>query len=129
MKKQNFSSHFNIGGKSRICAINALCCFEWIGIQCRYVSFAHNAGTCDYIGYYGRHDLYAWWYSTPIRLSIVIARGNDGSSGSTKKIFAYNNEVPVLSFTGQAVGTSNRGIVLDALYWHLKGLIIEKGRR
>jgi len=58
--------------------------------------------------------------------TIVIARGNDGSSGSTKKIFAYNNEVPVLSFTGQAVGTSNRGIVLDALYWHLKGLIIEK---
>ncbi|MFD1003649.1 carbohydrate-binding protein [Ohtaekwangia kribbensis] len=58
--------------------------------------------------------------------SIVIQRGNDGSSGSTKKIFAYNSEVPVLNFSGQSVGTSNRGIVLDALYWHIKGLIIEK---
>ena len=58
--------------------------------------------------------------------SIVIQRGNDGSSGSTKKIFAYNSEVPVLNFSGQGVGTSNRGIVLDALYWHVKGLIIEK---
>jgi uncharacterized repeat protein (TIGR02543 family) len=58
--------------------------------------------------------------------SIVIQRGNDGSSGSTKKIFAYNSEVPVLNFSGQGVGTSNRGIVLDALYWHIKGLIIEK---
>jgi hypothetical protein len=42
--------------------------------------------------------------------TIVIARGNDGSSGSTKKIFAYNSEVPVLNFSGQAVTTSNRGI-------------------
>lgn len=58
--------------------------------------------------------------------SIVIARGNNGSSGSTKKIFAYNSEVPVLSFSGQAVSSSNRGIVLDALYWHLKGLVIER---
>jgi uncharacterized repeat protein (TIGR02543 family) len=58
--------------------------------------------------------------------TIVIARGNDGSSGSTKKIFAYNSEVPVLNFSGQAVTTSNRGIVLDALYWHLKGLIVER---
>lgn len=57
--------------------------------------------------------------------SIIIQRGNDGSSGSTKKIFAYNSEVPVLNFSGQGVGTSNRGIVLDALYWHIKGIIVE----
>lgn len=58
--------------------------------------------------------------------TILIARTNSGSSGSTKKIFAYNTEVPVLNFSGQAVSTSNRGIVLDGLYWHLKGLIIER---
>ncbi|HEY9044883.1 MAG TPA: carbohydrate-binding protein [Ohtaekwangia sp.] len=58
--------------------------------------------------------------------TIIIARGNDGSAGNLKNIVAYNNEVPVLNFAALAVGSSNRGIVLDALYWHLKGMIIEK---
>lgn len=57
--------------------------------------------------------------------TIVIARGNNGTSSAYKNIVAYNSEVPVLSFSGQAVSSSNRGIVLDALYWHLTGLIIE----
>ncbi len=55
----------------------------------------------------------------------MIAESNSGSSGATKKIFAYNGEVPVLSFAGMAVSTSNRGIVLDGSYWHFKGIIIE----
>ena len=54
--------------------------------------------------------------------TVVIAEANSGSSGATKKIFAYNSEVPVLSFAGMAISTSNRGIVLDGSYWHLKGL-------
>lgn len=57
--------------------------------------------------------------------TIVIARGNDGSSGNTKKIFAYQNEVPVLNFSAMSESSSNRGIVLDALYWHLRGLVIQ----
>ncbi len=60
-----------------------------------------------------------------ITATIVIAESNSGSSGATKKIFAYNGEVPVLSFAGMAVATSNRGIVLDGSYWHIKGIIIE----
>ncbi|MDF2190413.1 carbohydrate-binding protein [Paraflavitalea sp. CAU 1676] len=60
-----------------------------------------------------------------ITATVVIAEANSGSSGATKKIFAYNSEVPVLSFAGMAISTSNRGIVLDGSYWHLKGLIIE----
>lgn len=57
--------------------------------------------------------------------TILIARSNSGSAGSLKKIYAYNNEVPVLSFAGMPVSGSNRGIILDALYWHLRGLIIQ----
>ena len=69
--------------------------------------------------------IYARGGTYNLSTTIVIARGNDGDAGALKKIFAYNGEVPVLSFSGQTVSTSNRGIVLDALYWHLKGLIIE----
>ncbi|MFT3827964.1 MAG: T9SS type A sorting domain-containing protein [Chitinophagaceae bacterium] len=57
--------------------------------------------------------------------TILIARTNSGTSSAYKNIVAYNNEVPLLSFTGQALSTSNRGIVLDGAYWHLTGLIIE----
>lgn len=60
-----------------------------------------------------------------ITTTIVIAESNSGSSGNTKKLYAYNGEVPVLSFAGMAVSTSNRGIVLDGGYWHFKGIIIE----
>lgn len=69
--------------------------------------------------------IYARGGTYNLSATIVIARGNDGDAGALKKIFAYNGEVPVLSFSSQTVSTSNRGIVLDALYWHLKGLIIE----
>jgi uncharacterized repeat protein (TIGR02543 family) len=57
--------------------------------------------------------------------TIVIAESNSGTAGSTKKVFAYSNEVPVISFAGMAVSTSNRGIVLDGSYWHFRGIIIE----
>lgn len=57
--------------------------------------------------------------------TMVIAESNSGSSGATKKIFAYNGEVPVISFAGMAISTSNRGIVLDGSYWHFKGIIVE----
>lgn len=57
--------------------------------------------------------------------TIVIPESNSGTAGATKKILSYNGEVPVLSFAGMAVSSSNRGIVLDGSYWHLNGLIIE----
>ncbi|WP_165823938.1 InlB B-repeat-containing protein [Pseudochryseolinea flava] len=70
--------------------------------------------------------IYARGGTYNLSATILIARGNDGSSGALKKIFAFNGEIPILNFSSQTVSTSNRGIVLDALYWHLKGLIIER---
>jgi uncharacterized repeat protein (TIGR02543 family) len=57
--------------------------------------------------------------------TVVIAESNSGTASATKKLFAYANEVPIISFAGMAIATSNRGIVLDGSYWHFKGLIIE----
>ncbi len=57
--------------------------------------------------------------------TVLIAESNSGTSSAPKNIFAYGSEVPVISFAGMAVASSNRGIILDGSYWHLKGLIIE----
>ena len=57
--------------------------------------------------------------------TVLIAESNSGTSAAPKNIFAYGSEVPVLSFAGMAVSSSNRGVILDGSYWHLKGLIIE----
>ncbi len=62
-------------------------------------------------------------YSTEVE----IAPGNNGTSGSPKKIFAYGSEKPIFDFSSQPF-TSNeenpRGIKLAGDYWHLKGLEI-----
>jgi uncharacterized repeat protein (TIGR02543 family) len=57
--------------------------------------------------------------------TIVIARTYSGTASAYKSIVAYNGQIPLLSFAGQALADANRGIVLDAAYWHLTGLIIE----
>jgi hypothetical protein len=61
---------------------------------------------------------------------ITIARGNNGSSGALKKIFAYNSEKPVLDFSSQSYGdpssvTNPRGLQIDGNYWHVKGLEVK----
>ncbi|SHK74116.1 Por secretion system C-terminal sorting domain-containing protein [Reichenbachiella agariperforans] len=55
--------------------------------------------------------------------SIVIQK--NGTAGNNIHVFAYQNEVPVLSFDDIEV-SSNRGIVQDGDYWHWKGVTIEK---
>ncbi|OQP60758.1 InlB B-repeat-containing protein [Niastella populi] len=57
--------------------------------------------------------------------TVVITESNSGTASATKKLFAYGSEVPVISFAGMAISSSNRGIVLDGSYWHVRGLIIE----
>lgn len=55
----------------------------------------------------------------------TISISKSGTTTSRYYIFAYKNERPVLDFSSQAVGSSNRGIRLsNASYWHIKGLDI-----
>lgn len=67
---------------------------------------------------YLRGGTYA--YST----SVIITDINNGTSSARKYITAYNSEVPVLNFSGQAIADANRGFVLDGDYWHLTGITI-----
>ena len=55
-------------------------------------------------------------YSDKITLSKVATASN------TIKIWAYNNEIPIIDFAGEATGTD--GISLTGDYYHLKGLEI-----
>lgn len=54
--------------------------------------------------------------------TITIQRGNDGSSSARKNIFAYGSEKPVLNFSSQAFGSSNRGLQIFGNYWHVRGI-------
>ncbi|EJL61240.1 InlB B-repeat-containing protein [Flavobacterium sp. CF136] len=59
-----------------------------------------------------------------IASTILIARANSGTAGNLKRIEAYNGEIPILDFSAQTESASNRGIVLDGLYWYFKGITI-----
>ncbi|MCO7175982.1 LamG-like jellyroll fold domain-containing protein [Sporolactobacillus kofuensis] len=58
-------------------------------------------------------------------LSSVIDLSSSGSSEKSINIFAYNNEKPILDFSGEGSGTSTFGIRITGDYWHLKGLEVE----
>jgi hypothetical protein len=56
----------------------------------------------------------------------TIAISKSGTVNFRYCIFAYKKERPVLDFSSQVVGSSNRGIRLsNASYWHIKGIDIK----
>lgn len=57
--------------------------------------------------------------------TIVIAEGNNGTSSAMKKIYAYGDGEPTVDFSAMSENSSNRGIVLAANYWHVKGITIK----
>ena len=57
--------------------------------------------------------------------TIVIAEGNNGTSSNMKKIYAYGDGVPTVDFSAMSENSSNRGIVLAANYWDVKGITIK----
>lgn len=57
--------------------------------------------------------------------TIVIKEGNDGLSGAMKTLAAYGDGEVVIDFSAMAENSANRGIVLDAKYWHVKGITIK----
>ncbi len=59
-----------------------------------------------------------YYDSTTIRLN------KSGTDGHYIKIWAYQDEVPIIDFSGQPVSTSSRGLAITHNYWHLKGLTI-----
>jgi hypothetical protein len=57
--------------------------------------------------------------------TVTIPAGKDGTSGGRTTLSAYPGETPVLNFSAQSESSSNRGIQLNANYWHLYGLTVE----
>lgn len=63
-------------------------------------------------------------------VQISIERGNDGTSGARKQLFAYGSEKPVLDFSSQPYGNPSnvsnpRGLQINGHYWHVKGLEVK----
>lgn len=57
-------------------------------------------------------------------LAATITLGKSGTASAGISLLAYPGEKPVLDFSGQALGGSNRGIVLTGSWWHIKGFSI-----
>ncbi|MBC9727836.1 carbohydrate-binding protein [Streptomyces sp. TRM68367] len=58
--------------------------------------------------------------------TVTIPAGKNGTSGDRTELFAYPGETPVLNFSAQSEATSNRGLAVNASYWHVKGLVVER---
>ncbi|MGW0756840.1 carbohydrate-binding protein [Streptomyces sp. NPDC002814] len=58
--------------------------------------------------------------------TVTIPAGNNGSASARTTLAAYPGETPVLNFSSQTESSSNRGLQLNASYWHIKGLIVER---
>ncbi|MHC1733952.1 MAG: right-handed parallel beta-helix repeat-containing protein [Bacteroidales bacterium] len=54
--------------------------------------------------------------------TIILGKSGTGSAGII--LIAYPGEKPVLDFSGQTLGGSNRGIVLTGSWWYIKGFSI-----
>jgi len=55
--------------------------------------------------------------------TLNIGTSKNGSAANPFNLLAYNNEVPVLDFHAQAMGS--RGISVDASYWNISGLSVQ----
>jgi hypothetical protein len=56
--------------------------------------------------------------------TILIAEGNNGSSGAYKGIRAAEGAQPVIDFSAMEENSSLRGIVLAGDYWHIYGITV-----
>ncbi|MEV0091370.1 silent information regulator protein Sir2 [Streptomyces sp. NPDC050738] len=57
--------------------------------------------------------------------TVTVPVGSDGTSGARTTLSAYPGETPVLNFASQSESSTNRGLQLNASYWHIYGLVVE----
>jgi hypothetical protein len=58
--------------------------------------------------------------------TVTIPAGNNGTSSDRTELSAYPGETPVLNFSAQSEDPANRGLAVNASYWHVKGLVVER---
>ncbi|SOD62242.1 Right handed beta helix region [Streptomyces zhaozhouensis] len=57
--------------------------------------------------------------------TVTIAPGSDGTADARTTLSAYPGETPVLDFSAQEEDSANRGLALNASFWHLYGITVE----
>ncbi|MEU2181444.1 carbohydrate-binding protein [Streptomyces thermolilacinus] len=58
--------------------------------------------------------------------TVTIPAGRNGTASARTRLAAYPGEKPVLNFSAMAEAPSNRGLALNASYWHIHGLTVER---
>jgi len=58
--------------------------------------------------------------------TVTIAPGNDGTASARKTLSAYPGETPVLNFSAMAEDPANRGLAVNANYWRVYGIVVER---
>ncbi|MEV5444157.1 carbohydrate-binding protein [Streptomyces sp. NPDC052644] len=58
--------------------------------------------------------------------TVTIPAGKNGTASARTRLAAYPGETPVLNFSAMAEDPSNRGLALNASYWHIHGLTVER---
>ncbi|QUF03797.1 ricin-type beta-trefoil lectin domain protein [Actinosynnema pretiosum subsp. pretiosum] len=58
--------------------------------------------------------------------TVSIPQGGNGTASKRTQLFAYSGETPVLNFSAQSEDPANRGLALNASYWHVRGIVVER---
>ncbi|MGX1368641.1 hypothetical protein RKD19_004000 [Streptomyces canus] len=58
--------------------------------------------------------------------TVTIPAGNNGTAAARTTLSAYPGETPVLNFSAQTESSTNRGLQLNADYWKIHGLVVER---
>ncbi|MEU6918829.1 carbohydrate-binding protein [Streptomyces olindensis] len=58
--------------------------------------------------------------------TVTIPAGRNGTAGDRTELFAYPGETPVLDFSAQSEDPANRGLAVNASYWHVKGVVVQR---
>ncbi|WBB76092.1 cellulose-binding domain-containing protein [Micromonospora sp. WMMD1128] len=58
--------------------------------------------------------------------TVTIAAGNNGTASARKNLYAYPGETPILNFSAMGEDSANRGLALNASYWHVRGIVVER---
>ncbi|MEU5656975.1 right-handed parallel beta-helix repeat-containing protein [Streptomyces sp. NPDC047737] len=57
--------------------------------------------------------------------TVTVPPGHDGSASARTTLAAYPGETPVLNFSAMSEDPANRGLALNADYWHVDGIVVE----
>ncbi|KAF4405006.1 MULTISPECIES: right-handed parallel beta-helix repeat-containing protein [Streptomyces] len=57
--------------------------------------------------------------------TVTIPPGDDGTAAARTTLSAYPGETPVLDFSAQSEDSANRGLAVNASFWHVHGIVVE----